>query len=179
MKSSKNLPEIKYDPDPHWYVAYIRSRSEKKVKERLEKKNIEVFLPLIKTVRQWSDRKKQVQVPLFNGYIFIRINPSQFTFIRMIEGVVNFVSHEKKHATIKDEQIESIKRFLQTGFHMETSPDNYLPGEKVKINFGPLKDCEGELIEIKNEKHFIVRLEVINQVLMVSVPAEYLERIRN
>ncbi|MFI5172277.1 MAG: UpxY family transcription antiterminator [Chitinophagales bacterium] len=176
MAVSKPIPEIKYDPDPRWYVLYVKSRTEKKVKERMEKKGFEVFLPLIKTMRQWSDRKKQVQVPLFNGYIFARIDPTQFTLIRMIEGVVNFVRHEKKHASVKDEQIESIQRFIQTGFHMESSPDIFTPGEKVKINFGPLKDLEGELIEIKNEKHFIVRLEVINQVLIVTVPPGYLEK---
>ena len=60
---------------------------------------------------------------------------------------------------------------------MEASSENFAAGERVKINFGPLKDCEGELINIKNEKQFIVRLEMINQVLIVNVPASYLEKI--
>lgn len=176
-KSAILHSQNKYDQQSKWYILYVRSRSEKKVMERMEKRNITAFLPMIKTMRQWSDRKKQVLVPLFNGYLFVKINPEQFTAVRMIEGVVNFVQQEKKHATISEEQISSIKRFIETGLHMETSSDHFEEGEKVKIKFGPLKDCEGELTEIKNEKQFIVRLEMINQVLIVNVPSSYLEKI--
>ena len=95
-KSSLPITEIKYEPEPRWYILYIRSRSEKKVMERMQKRNFTVFLPLIKTMRQWSDRKKQVQVPLFTGYLFIKVDPTQFAAVRMIEGVVNFVQQEKK-----------------------------------------------------------------------------------
>ncbi|MBC8047480.1 MAG: UpxY family transcription antiterminator [Fimbriimonadaceae bacterium] len=173
----KNKIAPVYPEMVRWYVLYVRSRSEKKVKERLEKNKIEVFLPLIKVVRQWSDRKKQVQVPLFNGYIFLKINPEKFTTVKMIEGVVGFVKQEKKYATIKEEELNTIKIFLDTGIHVEAQTDNFEKGEKVKITFGPLKDVEGELIEIQNEKHFIVRIEIINQVLKVSVPIQYLKKI--
>ena len=176
-KSSLPITEVKYEPEPRWYILYIRSRSEKKVMERMQKRNFTVFLPLIKTMRQWSDRKKQVQVPLFTGYLFIKVDPTQFAAVRMIEGVVNFVQQEKKHAIIGDEKILSIKQFIETGLPMEVSSENFAAGERVKINFGPMKDCEGELINIKNEKQFIVRLEMINQVLIVNVPSIYLEKI--
>ncbi len=176
-KSSIPFADIKYDPEPRWYILYIKSRSEKKVMERMQKRNFTAFLPLIKTMRQWSDRKKQVQVPLFNGYMFIKVDPTQFASIRMIHGVVNFVQQEKKHAIISEEKVLSIKQFIETGLPMEASSDNFAAGERVKINFGPLIDCEGELINIKNEKQFIVRLEMINQVLIVNVPASYLEKI--
>ncbi len=176
-KSSFLQAEVKYDAEPRWYILYIRSRSEKKVMERMLKRNFTAFLPLIKTMRQWSDRKKQVEVPLFNGYIFIKVDPTQFAAVRLSEGVVNFVQHEKKHAIISEEKIFFIKQFIETGLPMEASSENFAAGERVKINFGPLKDCEGELINIKNEKQFIVRLEMINQVLIVNVPASYLEKI--
>ncbi|MBK7567422.1 MAG: UpxY family transcription antiterminator [Bacteroidetes bacterium] len=175
--SSLPFADIKYDPEPQWYILYIRSRSEKKVMERMQKRNFIVYLPLIKTVRQWSDRKKHVLVPLFNGYLFIKVDPTQFASVRMIDGVVNFVQQEKKHAMIGEEKILSIKKFIETGLPMEASSENFAQGERVKINFGPLKDCEGELINIKNVKQFIVRLEMINQVLIVNVPAAYLEKI--
>jgi transcription termination/antitermination protein NusG len=165
------------DKPMFWVVAYVKSRSEKKVKERLDRKQFVAFLPLIKTVRQWSDRKKTVQVPLFNGYIFIKCNNEQLTRIRMIEGVVNFIYQEKKIATIPDAQIDAIQQFLDTGLPVSAEVDNYEKGERVAINFGPLKGCEGELIEIENDKHFIVRIEVINQILKVSVPKAYLIKI--
>lgn len=176
-KSNSMIPAIQYSTEKKWYVLYVRSRTEKKVQERLEKLQYTVFLPLIKTMRQWSDRRKQVLVPLFNGYMFVHITPEDFTQIRMVEGVVNFVRSEGKYATIKENQIETIRTFIDTGYHMEGLADTFAPGEKVKITFGPLKDCEGELLDVRNEKHFIVRVEAINQVLKVSVPANYLMRV--
>jgi transcription elongation factor/antiterminator RfaH len=167
---------IKYSVEPRWYVVYVKSRSEKKVRDRLAKQKLNIFLPLMKTVRQWSDRRKQVEVPLFNGYLFVHIVPDEFTIVKMTEGVVDFVKQEGKFATIRDEQILSIKKFLETGVHVESHTDTFSPGEKVKITFGPLKDCEGELISIQNEKHFIVRVDAIGQVLKVSVPGAYLEK---
>ncbi|MBC8173353.1 MAG: UpxY family transcription antiterminator [Chitinophagales bacterium] len=174
----KNIISVTPYPAIHqWYVLYVRSRAEKKVKDRLDRLRIETFLPLVKVVRQWSDRKKHVQVPLFNGYLFLFIHPDDFLKVKMIEGVVDFVKYEKRYATIRPGEIETIRKFLETGIHLEATPDTFAPGEKVKINFGPLHDSVGELIEIRNEKHFIVRIEVINQILKVSVPVQYLEKI--
>jgi transcription antitermination factor NusG len=102
---------IKYSVEPRWYVVYVKSRSEKKVRDRLAKQKLNTFLPLIKTVRQWSDRRKQVEIPLFNGYLFVHIVPDEFTIVKMTEGVVDFVKQEGKFATIRDEQILSLSTF--------------------------------------------------------------------
>lgn len=160
-----------------WHVAYVKSRSEKKVKERLDRMGIQAFLPLIKTVRQWSDRKKTVQVPLFNGYIFLQLSGDDYTRVRMVEGVVNFIYQEKKIAVVPEKQIEDIRTFLESGLPVTASTDTFAKGEQVVINFGPLKGYQGELLEIENEKHFIVRIAVINQILRLSVPKAYLEKV--
>ena len=120
----------KYPSEKRWYVLYVKSRSEKKVYDRLVKINTEVFLPLIKTVRQWSDRKKHVQVPLFSGYIFVFTDPEDFTKIKMIESVVDFVKHENKYATIREDQIETIRQFIETGLHFTSSSETFSEGEK-------------------------------------------------
>lgn len=177
MSMSQNAALLKYPAEKKWYVLYVKSRAEKKVADRLAKNKIEVYLPLIKTVRQWSDRKKTVQVPLFNGYLFLKTQPDEFALIKMVEGAVDLVRSEGRYAIIKEEVIYSIKKFIETGLHISSEPDVFRAGEMVKINFGPLKDCEGELIEIRNEKQFIVRMKVINQVLIISVPAQHLSRI--
>lgn len=161
----------------NWHVAYVKSRSEKKVKERLDKMRIEAFLPLIKTVKQWSDRKKSIQIPLFNGYIFVRISKEDLTKVRMVEGLVNFIYQEKKIAIVPEKQINDIRSFLESGLPVSSDTGFFEKGEQVVINFGPLKGCQGELIEIENEKHFIVRVEVINQILKISVPKSYLEKV--
>lgn len=171
------VKNIQNQSEPRWYILYVKSRAEKKVRDKLEKHKIEVFLPLMKIMRQWSDRKKQVQVPLFSGYLFLYIDEEQIHFVKMIEGVVGFVKHENKYATIKENQLNEIRMFLKTGLHIQSEPDVFSKGEKVKIVFGPLKDVEGELLEIKNEKHFIVRIEIIHQVLKISMPAQYLKKI--
>lgn len=159
-----------------WHVAYVKSRSEKKVKERLDKLKINNLLPLIKTVRQWSDRKKTIAVPLFSGYIFVQLVEGEYTKARMVEGLINFIYEDKKPAIVSQFQIDSIIQFLETGLPVSAHPDTFEQGEMVSINFGPLKGCMGELIEIENEKHFIVRLNIINQVLKISVPKSYLEK---
>ncbi len=159
-----------------WHVAYVKSRSEKKVQERLDKIRINNFLPLIKTIRQWSDRKKAVQVPLFGGYIFVQLSPADYAKVRMIEGLVNFIYENKQPAVVAQSQIDAIKQFLETGLPVSAQPDIFEQGEFVTINFGPLKGCSGEIIEIENEKHFIVRLNIINQILKISVPKSYLEK---
>lgn len=165
-----------YEPVSKWYVLYVRSRTEKKVAERLLRQGIECYLPLVKVMRQWSDRRKKVEVPLFNGYLFVHIHPDQFTLVRMVEGVVNFVRSAGRHATIPEDQIQTIRHFIETGLPGQTEQDAYSPGEKVRVNFGALKGCVGELVDIRNEKQFIVRIEAINQVLLVSLPMAYLEK---
>lgn len=163
--------------DKKWYVAYVKSRSEKKVAERLTKAGIIHFLPLIKTMRQWSDRKKMVTIPLFNGYIFIEAAENELTAVRMISGVVNFIYMEGKPAAVPAQQLETIRQFLDTGLPIASAPDTFTPGEKVRINFGPLAGTTGELIDMHNEKQFILRIDLINQVMLVHVPGAYLERV--
>ncbi len=176
-KYSNTLTLNKYPHNERWYIIYVKSRTEKKVAERLQRQGIQVFLPLIKTLRQWSDRKKMVHVPLFTVYIFVYITPDEFTTVKMIEAVVKFVNVEGKYAILPAEKIDAIKKFLETGLPIEATNESFNPGEKVKITFGPLKGYEGELIDIKNEKQFIIRLDVINQVLKLSVPVNYLEKV--
>jgi len=166
-----------YPPEDRWYVLYVRSRTEKKVILRMERFGFHAYLPLIKVMRQWSDRKKQVEVPLFNGYMFVKTNPQQFADIRMVEGVVNFVKSEGKNAIISTEQIEAIKSFIDTGIPVTGAVDTFEPGEKVKITFGALSGFEGELVEVRNDKHFILRVEAINQVLIIDLPSSYIEKI--
>ena len=165
------------DQQAHWYVAYVHSRSEKKVAERLTKNRIEHFLPLIKTVRQWSDRKKMVSVPLFNGYLFVHCTAEMLTQVRMVTGVVNFIYHEGKPAIVPAHVIHTIRQFLETGLPVESAPDTFAPGEHVRFTFGPLSGAVGELIDLRNEKIFVIRVELINQVMLVKVPREYVGKV--
>ena len=108
-KSEMYKPHEKY-----WYAVYVRSRHEKKVYHLFEEKGIESSLPLIKTTRQWSDRKKKVEVPLFRGYVFVRLDIDKDKLhILQTDGVVKFISIRSKPSRIPDEQINWIHMIVK------------------------------------------------------------------
>jgi len=95
-----------------WYAIYTRPRWEKKVNGLLVQKGIEVYCPLNKVRRRWSDRIKTIEEPLFKSYVFVRISDEERTGVRMTNGVVNFVYWNGKPALIKEKEIQTIKLFL-------------------------------------------------------------------
>src|SRR5664279_5154824 len=101
--------------DFHWFALYTRSRAEKKVYNELVHRNIDAFLPMHKVMRQWSDRKKIVEAPLFNSYLFVNITEKEHLPTLQVEGVVRFISFEGKAVAIPPQQIEAIKAYLGEG----------------------------------------------------------------
>ena len=99
MKRSEELKIKK------WRALYVNSRAEKKVMEILLGKDIEAYTPIVKTMRQWSDRKKMVELPLMNGYVFVRSDEVQIEKILQTKGVVNFVRSEGKIAVTAAERV--------------------------------------------------------------------------
>ncbi|RYE30640.1 MAG: UpxY family transcription antiterminator, partial [Sphingobacteriaceae bacterium] len=95
-----------------WYPVYTRSRTEKQAFDLLQKKGIEAYLPLQKTLKQWSDRKKWVTEPLFQSYLFVHITPKQQTEVLMTKGIVRFLYHAGKIANMPDQQIDEIQLLL-------------------------------------------------------------------
>lgn len=158
-----------------WYVMYTAPRSEKKVEQRLKEKGLEVYLPIVEEVRQWSDRKKKVQRPLFNGYLFVYTTKSKLWESLQVTGAVKFVNFSGEHATIRDSEIEAIKRIISTGIAVEVDTGTIEEGQQVKILGGPLQGFEGECIQKGNKDYFIIRIPSINQNMMVNVPRKFLE----
>lgn len=160
----------------NWHALYVSSRAEKKVMETLLSKGIEAYVPLVKTMKQWSDRKKMVELPLMNGYVFVNISPSENERTLQTRGVVNFVRLEKKIAVVRDVEIERLKQLIELGYQMEVSSikQNYMEGDKVKITSGVLKNIEGFVIESNEGKFIEVLLESIGQSIKVRLPEEIL-----
>lgn len=160
-----------------WYAVYTRSRTEKKVLAELEAKNIECFLPLQKQLRQWKDRKKWVEVPLIPGYCFVHITRKDYDMVLQINHVVSYIIFEGKAAVIPENQIVYLKQMLsQSDFDVEVSFENFKPGEQVEIIQSPLMGLRGELADVHGKNRFIVRLNSINTVFMLDVPAAYLTK---
>lgn len=158
-----------------WYVMYTASRSEKKVADRLLERGLDVYLPIVEEWRQWSDRKKKVKKALFNGYVFVKTRRNELWECLQVPGAVKFVHFSGQHATMRDEDIEVIKRVVSTGVDVETDGSEIEPGELVKVIAGPLQHMMGECIEKGNKDYFVIRIPGIYQNMLINVPRKYLE----
>lgn len=133
---------------PHWYAVYTRPRCEKKVSQLLTKKRIENYCPLNKVQRQWSDRKKIVEIPLFTSYVFVHISKEQYSMVREVSGIINYVYWLGKPAVIRDEEIEVIKNFLEEYQTVQLEKTEVRVNDHVRILAGPLELLEGNVIEV-------------------------------
>ncbi|RYE32013.1 MAG: UpxY family transcription antiterminator, partial [Sphingobacteriaceae bacterium] len=148
---------------PKWYPVYTRSRAEKQAFELLEKKGIEVYLPLKKTLKQWSDRKKWVSEPLFQSYLFVKILPKQQTEVLMTKGIARFLYHAGRIADMPDQQINEIQLLLTSDMELEVTAEQISPGEKIVIKAGPLIGLTGEMVSYKSRKQLVIRLQNLGQ----------------
>jgi transcription antitermination factor NusG len=158
-----------------WYVMYTRSRAEKKVADMLAEEGVEVYLPMVEELKQWSDRKKKVQKALFNGYVFVKTHRNNLWNCLKIPGAVKFVHFSGEHAIIRDEDVETIQRVVATGVSIETDGSEIASGEKVKVIGGSLEDMVGECVEKGNKDYFLIRIPGIYQNLLVSIPRKFLQ----
>ena len=159
----------------NWYAIYTRPRHEKKVHDLLLEKNQEVFLPMIKQVRQWKDRKKKVDMPLFSSYLFVRIDYKYRYDILETHGVVKIVNFKGEPAVVPDWQIESLKKMLENPQTLRL--ENYIrPGEFVEITEGPFKGMKGSVKTIKGETRLVVTIDGIMQSVSVEIDSAYLKR---
>lgn len=156
----------------NWHAVYVNSRAEKKTAEYLQLKHIEAYVPLIKTMRQWSDRKKMVELPLLNGYVFVKIPTLKQELVLQTRGVVAFVKSEGKVATIREIEIERLKQLVELGYQLEATPINrqYKEGDRIRITSGPLKNLEGFVTQTKESRFIEVLLEGIGQCITVKLP---------
>ena len=161
-----------------WLVFYTKSRAEKKANEFLQKSGYEVYLPVQKVVRQWSDRKKKVEVPLFNSYIFVYEHESRVSEILKVPAVAWNIRHNGKPAVIRDKDIETIRRFIDTGLFMETySIEDLDIGDEVEVMDGPLRGAQGVLTGEYSQEKFSILMETIDQVISVSIDKKLLKKI--
>ena len=153
-----------------WYALYTRPRYEQRVHEELLEMGIEAYLPLHKVLRQWSDRKKWVTVPLFSSYCFVRVEPKKFLFPLKANGAVKYIYLDGKPALVRDHEIETMRMICNSEYKIEVVERNFVKGDKITITAGPLCGLEGEFIETAGKCKVLVRIDAINHALLVSVP---------
>lgn len=160
-----------------WFVFYTKSRAEKKVRDLLERRGFKVFLPMQKVMRQWSDRKKKVEVPLFNSYIFVSVPEHQITSVLETPGVSWTIRHNGKPAELHQREYDIIVRFLETGLLIESlGIESIEKGEEVEIMDGPLKGQKGFVSGTGKDK-FTVLLDALGQAIRLEISGLLLKKI--
>jgi len=172
--------EIKFIKNPlveeKWYAIYTRPRAEKLVYQRLVEEEIETFLPLQKTYRMWSDRKKLVEKPLLSSYIFVRTIKKNFPKVYQTNGVVKFVSFEGQPVSIPQNQIDNLRLLINSDAEIEVSSEKFAAGDNVEVVSGSLIGLTGELIKIGSKNRVIVRIDRLDQNLILKIPKSFLRK---
>lgn len=157
----------------HWYAVYTQSRHEKKVYERLIKKNIETFLPLIERWSRRKDRRKKIKIALFPGYLFVRTRMDAYCYLEILktDGVVRILGHNGQPEPIPHEQISAIQALIKNG--ITVTPCAYLKeGMKVRVVNGPLLGIEGILLKNRYKKHrLIISVDLLQESVSVEIDA--------
>ena len=136
----------------HWNALYVKSRTEKKVADRLERAGIEVYCPTQVVVRQWSDRKKKVREPLFKSYVFVRYDPSRRLDVLQTPGVMNIVFWLGKPAIIYQKEIEAIENFLNDHADAKVQAIDYKVGQEVRVKQGSFAEKTGTVVQQTKHK---------------------------
>ncbi len=158
-----------------WYAIYTKSRNEKRVAEQLSQQGIENYVPLMKKIRIWSDRKKMVEMPLFPSYVFVHIDEKEYYECLKVPGLVKFISFERKRVSIPEYQIEAIRKYVDTGEELIPNENEYTVGKRVKVTRGGMKGLEGRLTEVLGKQRVKVEIESIQQSLFLQIPLGSLE----
>lgn len=153
-----------------WYAIYTKSRAEKAVQERLQEQQIETFLPLQKKLRKWSDRKKWVETPYINSYVFVRVSEKEYYSILNTQGAVRYVTFEGKAAPIPDWQIDAMKKVVSSDQQFHFSSQRFQKGESLVIETGALAGYSGEVIrDSDGKKKVLIRIDQIGYSLVVEM----------
>jgi len=160
-----------------WYAVYTNSRAEKRVSDRINEMGVETFLPLQKTLRQWSDRKKLVEKPLISSYVFVKAIPKEFFPIRTVDGVVKFIMIQGKPVAIPEQQITNLRILCGSDASVEVSSDVYAEGDKVEVILGSLTGLQGELIRVGRKHKVVIRIIQPGMNLTVDIKSNAIRKL--
>jgi len=156
----------------NWHAVYVKSRSEKKAQKELQFKEIESYLPLQLRLRQWSDRKKWVEMPLIPGYLFVRISRKEYDPVLQSNFIVSYVRFEGIAAVIPDNQIDYLKLMLkQDNLDIEITRETFEPGQMIEVVSGPLIGLRAKLVRIKGKDKVAIELEQLGYSALIEISA--------
>ncbi len=160
-----------------WFALYTRPRHEKKSYDLLTEKGVTAYLPLVKSIKFYKNRKKESQVPLFTSYLFCKFDYKNRFQILETHGVIKVVSFKGLPAEVPEWQIEALKKIMENPESLRL--ENYFrPGDLVKVNNGPFKGLQGTVVNRKGETRLMITIEGIMQTLSVEIDSDYVEVVK-
>lgn len=152
----------------HWYALRTKSRHEKLVRDQLDKQGIQPLLPTVKRLSQWKDRKKEIEVPLFSGYCFVRFSQQEKAPVQKVTGVVGIVGTGSRPEPIPEQEIDALRRLIASVLPYDPHP--YLhEGMKVEVVRGPLEGVHGILLRKEKRHRLVIGVHLIRQAAVVEI----------
>jgi transcription antitermination factor NusG len=160
-----------------WYAVYTKPRSEKKLADRLIEQGIEAYLPMRRTLKQWSDRKKMVSEPLISSYVFVHIFQKDYFNVLNTPGAVRYIWFCGKPAIIPSNQIESLKLIMSQDIEVDLISSPLPQGTRVKVVSGIFKELTGELLNYAGKHKVMIRLEQLDKAVLLTISPKLLEEV--
>jgi transcription antitermination factor NusG len=161
-----------------WFALQVRARYEQGVADHLEGKGYEWFLPLYKCRKRWSDRIKEVEAPLFPGYLFCRLDPQDRLPILKTPGMIQIVGSNRTPIAVDESEIEAIQRMVASGIPNQPWP--FLSaGDRVRIESGPLSGLEGILVEFKGNHRLVLSVTLLQRSVAVEIDSAFVTSLRS
>ena len=155
---------------PQWFAVWTRSRHEQVVRDQLERKHFDAFLPTITRWSRWKDRKKKIDWPLFPGYCFVKFDPADALSVLKCSGVVSIVSCNGEPARIPEGEIESIRTLVTSTLSYDPCPLIHV-GDRVEVVSGPLRGVTGRLVRKGAHARLVLAVDLIGQAVSVQIDA--------
>jgi len=159
-----------------WYALHTKSRHEKFINQELQKKGIKTFLPLRRLKRHWSDRVKEIEEPIFSGYLFVHTSLQNRLEILRTKGSVRFVGFNSTPVPVAEKELEAVRRFVEEKISLDPYP--YLAeGDRVYVRSGPLKGIEGFIVRKARHTRLVVSLDLLFQSVSLAIDEALVEKI--
>jgi transcription antitermination factor NusG len=169
VEAMETIDMIKNIDRPRWYAAYTLPRHEKAVAHRLVQQKIESYLPLYPAVRCWNHRRIEVELPLFPGYVFVKMLLADRIRILSRPGIIRLVSFDGHPAVLPDDEIERLQSSLAI---WKATPYPFLTaGKQVRIKSGPFAGLEGKILRRKGKIRLLVTLDLIQSAMLLELDA--------
>ncbi len=177
IKTSEYIMDESLELDKNWYAVHTRSRHEKKVETELKGKRVDVLLPLYETLSKRRDRKKTIELPLFSGYLFVRIAPDRDRILEVLKvnGVVRILGKTPTELyPVPESQIEAVQKLVQSDLLISGHP--YIKeGSHVRVKAGPLQGVEGILLERRGRHRLIISVDMLQQSVATEISVNEVE----